>query len=87
VIRAGRVALVLGVVLGVGGMALAGGGASSAWRALALPVALGAVVAGILELLALARDEWRRERPSSRRYVAVTCLFVAAFVLTVAATA
>lgn len=85
--RPARIALALGAVLGVVGLSLAGQGASSPWRALALPVALGAVLAGILELGSLARAEWQRERPFSRRYFWVAGLFAAAFILTVVATA
>jgi len=86
VTRIARTALVLGAILGLLGALLAGEAAVATWRALALPVALGAVVAGIAELSDLARREWRRDRPAARRYLQVGALFFAAFVLTVAAT-
>jgi uncharacterized membrane protein YozB (DUF420 family) len=84
--RPARAVLALGAVVGVLGALLAGPSASSPWRAVVLPLALGAVLAGIVELLALARAEWRRERPASRRYLTVATLFIAAFLLTVVAT-
>jgi hypothetical protein len=78
----------------VGALTLVGvhaGGAPGApavdpWRVIALPSALGAVAAGLTELLTLARSEWRRERPPARRYVASVVLFVLALVLAVVAT-
>ncbi len=77
----------MGAALGVLGALLAGPDATSPWRALALPVALGAVLAGIVELIALARAEWHREPPAPRRYFTVLGLFLIGFVLTVIATA
>jgi hypothetical protein len=85
--RSARAALLLGVLVGCAGALLAGDAATASWRALALPVALGAVMAGIVELVALARGEWRRERPPRLRYLCVAVLFVTAFLLTVIATA
>jgi hypothetical protein len=84
--RAGRIALLAGAALGILGLLIAGDVAVEPWRVVALPLALGAVVAGIVELGALARGEWRRERPTAVRYLRVAALFVLAFLVTVVAT-
>jgi len=51
------------------------------WRLLVVAAALVLVVAGFVGLLGLGRAEWRRERPSRRRYLSVVARFGLAFLL------
>ena len=73
-------------LLGIDADGAPGAPAVDPWRVIALPSALGAVAAGLTELLVLARSEWRRERPRTRDYVGSVVLFVLALVLAVVAT-
>jgi energy-converting hydrogenase Eha subunit A len=84
---------VTGRVLGIGaivGVALAlltvtDAGDASALRLAMLPLALAAVIGGLLEAVALGRAEWQRARPTRRDYARTVALFVAGLVLTVLA--
>lgn len=78
--------LVAGPLMGILVLVLVGDVAVARWRVIALPSALGAVAAGLSELFALAGGEWRRERPTLRRYATVVGLFVTSFALAVSAT-
>lgn len=57
------------------------------WRLGVVVVALALVVAGLIGLVGLARAEWRRDHPGSRRYLGVVARFLLAFVLVLVATA
>jgi len=77
--------LLVGLIAGVL-LALASGGTSlSGWRLALLPVALAAVVAGLLGTVRLGRAEWRRSRPPRGDYARIVGLFAGAFLLTVLA--
>jgi len=72
-------ALLVGGALAV--LLLGGIGAVDVWRVVVLPVALLLVLRGLLELVALAGAEWRRERPGPRRYLLVVVRFLSAYLI------
>jgi hypothetical protein len=86
VTRVARQLLVAGPVLGAAILILIGDAPVARWRVVALPTSLGAIAAGLAELVALGGQEWRRDRPALSRYARVGALFVAGFALAVAAT-
>jgi len=86
---ASRWILLAAVLLGLSVPVLIAGGRALApawWRAPLLPIALGCVLAGLVEAAALGRDEWYRHRPTRARYIRTFMLFALAFGLVVGAT-
>jgi len=53
----------------------------SLWRVGILPAVLLLIVRSLVDLVALGRDEWRREPGSGRAYILVVLRFVIAYIL------
>jgi hypothetical protein len=69
----------VGIVLAVLADAETGGAAT--FRLAVLPLALAAVIGGLIETVVLGRAEWRRVPPTRRDYARTVALFLLGLVL------
>lgn len=77
-----RNVLIVGAIVGIGLAVVADAGTvASSVRLAALPIALAAVIGGLIETIVLGRAEWQRVRPTRRDYVRTVALFLAGLVL------
>lgn len=78
--------VLIGTAVGIS-LAVLGGASDLAWRGPAVGAACGLLVVGLRRLADLAGREWRRERPSGRRYLAAIAPIATALLLAALATA
>jgi hypothetical protein len=78
-----RNVLFIGVIAGIALAVLsdAGIGSGPTIRVVVLPIALAAVIGGLIETVMLGRAEWQRVRPARRDYVRTVAFFLVGFVL------
>jgi len=77
------VGLLIGIVLAV--LVETSEGIPARFRLALLPVALAAVIGGLVETVSLGRAEWQRKRPSRADYARTVVLFFSGLVLAVVA--